>query len=348
MSTSIPTPPAVEPKEPANAPANAPASVHRADEVGLLRRLASNKLSLISLIGVVFFLLLALVGPFFAPYDPAALGDDPMAAPSGEYWMGTDSVGRDVFSRFLHGSRVSILVGFLAVVFALVVGTALGMLAGMRSGKWRDSVIMRLMDVILAFPLLVLVPVITGIIGQRDLSLGPIPIGPETLVAIAIGIVLVPVFARIARASVLAEMREDYVMAVRSFGGRSRDILLRNLLPNIAAPLVVQAAFGLAMAITVEAAVSFLGLGVQPPGASWGTLLADARQYVTLGAWWLVVFPSIAIALFVLVFNLLGDQLRDELDPRAKTAMKKKSASPRRARRGTDPVATPDRVEGER
>lgn len=304
----------------------------------LLRRLVSRKLSLFSLAGAVFFILLALVGPFFAPYGMAELGDDALVPPSGEHWMGTDSVGRDVFSRFLHGSRISILVGFIAVGVAMVIGTLLGMLAGMAAGRIRDSVIMRLMDVILAFPLLVLVPVITGVIGQRDLRLGPLPVGPETLVAAAIGVVLVPVFARIARASVLAEMREDYILAVRSFGGRGRDILFRNLLPNIAAPQVVQAAFGLAMAVTVESAVSFLGLGVQPPGASWGTMLADARQYVTLGAWWLVVFPSAAIALFVLVFNLLGDQLRDELDPRAKTTGGR--TSKRRQRIGGKGTAT--------
>jgi peptide/nickel transport system permease protein len=285
----------------------------------LLRRLTRRKLSLFSLIGAVMFILLALIGPFFAPYGMADLGDDALAPPSAEHWMGTDSVGRDVFSRFLHGSRISILVGFVAVGVAMVIGTLLGMLAGMASGRFRDSVIMRFMDVILSFPLLVLVPVITGVIGQHDLHVGPIPIGPEVLVAAAIGIVLVPVFARIARASTMAEMREDYILAVRSIGGRGRDILFRNLLPNIAAPQVVQAAFGLAMAVTVESAVSFLGLGVQPPGASWGTMLADARQYLLLGAWWLVLFPSVAIALFVLVFNLLGDQLRDELDPRAKT-----------------------------
>ena len=314
-------------------PAVSPAAVsaHRAEEMGLLRRLASKWLSLISLIGAVSFILLALVGPFFAPFGLGELGSDALAPPSAEHWMGTDSVGRDVFSRFLYGSRISILVGFIAVLLALVLGTLLGMLAGVRSGKLRDSVIMRLMDVILAFPLLVLVPVITGVIGQRDLSLGPISIGPAALVAGAIGIVLIPVFARIARASVLAEMREDYVLAVRSFGGRTGDILFRNLLPNIAAPLVVQAAFGLAMAVTVESAVSFLGLGIQPPGASWGTMLADARQYITLGAWWLVVFPSIAIALFVLAFNLLGDQLRDELDPRAKTTSRRTRGAARRA-----------------
>lgn len=325
----------------------APVSAHRADEVGLLRRLASKKLSLISLIGVAFFILLALVGPFFAPYGLAELGDDAMAAPSADHWMGTDSVGRDIFSRFLYGSRISILVGFIAVLVAMVLGTLLGMLAGMKSGAFRDTAIMRLMDVILAFPLLVLVPVITGVIGQRDLHIGPIPVGPEALVAAAIGIVLIPVFARIARASVLAEMREDYVMAVKSFGGRNRDILVRNLLPNIAAPLVVQAAFGLAMAVTVESAVSFLGLGVQPPGASWGTMLADARQYITLGAWWLVVFPSVAIALFVLVFNLLGDELRDQLDPRAKTTGRSRRKTKTKALTGPEAVA-PTEQEGPR
>ena len=299
-------------------------STQRGAEATLLRRLASKKLSLFSLLGAAFFLLLALLGPFVSPYGMAELGNNAMAAPSAEHWMGTDSVGRDVFSRFLHGSRVSILVGFVAVVVAMIIGTVLGMVAGTNSGKLLDSLIMRLMDVILAFPLLVLVPVITGIVGQWDPSIGPIGIGPEVLVAAAIGFVLVPLFARIARASVLAEMREDYVLAVRSFGGRHRDVLFKNLLPNIAAPLVVQAAFGLAMAVTVESAVSFLGLGVQPPGASWGTMLADARQYITLGAWWLVVFPSVAIAAFVLVFNLLGDQLRDELDPRAKATITKK------------------------
>lgn len=299
-------------------------SPHTAGEFSLLRRLASRRISLLSLVGVGGFLLLALIGPLFAPFDPAELGDAALAAPSSVHWMGTDSMGRDVFSRFLYGSRVSILVGIGAVTFAMAVGSLLGMLAGMKSGRTRDSIIMRLMDVILAFPLLVLVPVITGIIGQHDLALGPVKIGAEILVAVAIGLVLTPVFARIARASVMAEMREDYVMAVRSFGGRGRDVLFRNLLPNVSAPLVVQAAFGLAMAVSVEAAVSFLGLGVQPPGASWGTLLADARQYVTLGAWWLVAFPSVAIAFFVLAFNLLGDQLRDELDPKAKTTHAKK------------------------
>ena len=204
-----------------------------------------------------------------------------------------------------------------------MLGTLLGMVAGRLAGTLGDGLIMRLMDVVLSFPLLVLVPVVTGVIGERDPALGPFRVSTEILVAAAIGVVLTPVFARIARASVMAEMREDYVLAVRSFGGRYRDILLRNLLPNIAAPLVVQAAFALAMAVTVESAVSFLGLGVQPPGASWGTMLNDARQYVTLGAWWLVLFPSVAIALFVLAFNLLGDQLRDELDPRAKTTKRR-------------------------
>ncbi|MDA8368916.1 MAG: ABC transporter permease [Nocardiopsaceae bacterium] len=290
-----------------------------AAEAGLLRRLAGKRISLLSLIGVVGFLLLALVGPLLAPYDPAALGKTSLAPPSAEHWMGTDEVGRDLFSRFLYGSRVSILVGCLAVAAALVLGALLGMVAGYRSGSTADGAIMRLMDVVLAFPLLVLVPVVTGVIGSRDISIGPLEVGAEVQVALAIGVALVPTFARIARASVLAEVREDYVLAVRSFGGRRRDILFRNIMPNILAPLVVQTAFALAMAITVEAAVSFLGLGIQPPGASWGTMLADARTSIPLGAWWLAVFPSAAIALFILACNLLGDQLRDELDPRTKS-----------------------------
>ena len=295
-------------------------------EARLLSRLASRPGSLFSLIGAGIFLLLALLGPFLAPYDPAGLVGPSLAAPSGDHWMGTDSLGRDVFSRFLHGSQISIVIGFGAVACALALGTALGMVAGMRAGSAADGAIMRLMDVVLSFPLLVLVPVVIGIIGEYDLTLGPLEFTNEILVAVAIGVVLIPVFARIARASVLAEMREDYILAVRSFGGRTRDILARNLLPNIAAPLVVQAAFALAMAVTVEAAVSFLGFGVRPPGASWGTLLNDASEQLALGGWWLVVFPSIAIALFVLVFNLLGDQLRDELDPRAKTSKRRTRA----------------------
>jgi peptide/nickel transport system permease protein len=170
--------------------------------------------------------------------------------------------------------------------------------------------------VVIAFPLLVLVPVLAGILQTRTLQLGPLGLNSIAVVGLAIGLVSTPVFARVARASVLAEVREDYIMAARSFGARTRDLLFGNLLPNIQAPLIVQAAFSLAIAIAAESAVSFLGLGVQPPDASWGNMLADARRFIINGAWWLVVFPAAGIALTVLSFNLLGDALRDALDPR--------------------------------
>lgn len=261
-------------------------------------------------------LAVAVFGPILAPYDPAALSPERLKPPSLIHVMGTENLGRDVFSRLLYGTRVSILVSVGAVLFGLVMGSLLGMLAGLRSGSVWDALTMRAMDVVLAFPLLVLVPVLAGVLGSRSLQLGPVAVNSIGIVGLALGVVFVPVFARVARASVLAEMREDYVLAARSFGAGSRDLLFGNLLPNIQAPLIVQAAFSLAIAIALEAAVSFLGLGVQPPDSSWGTMLADARKYVILGAWWLVAFPSATVALAVLSANLLGDALRDALDPR--------------------------------
>lgn len=261
-------------------------------------------------------LAVAVFGPILAPYDPAALSPERLKPPSLIHVMGTENLGRDVFSRLLYGTRVSILVSVGAVLFGLVMGSLLGMLAGLRSGSAWDALTMRAMDVVLAFPLLVLVPVLAGVLGSRSLQLGPVAVNSIGIVGLALGVVFVPVFARVARASVLAEMREDYVLAARSFGAGSRDLLFGNLLPNIQAPLIVQAAFSLALAIALEAAVSFLGLGVQPPDSSWGTMLADARKYVILGAWWLVAFPSATVALAVLSANLLGDALRDALDPR--------------------------------
>jgi peptide/nickel transport system permease protein len=267
---------------------------------------------------VAFGLLIAVAafGPMLAPYDPAALSVERLKPPSATHVMGTENLGRDVLSRLLGGTRVSLLVSVGAVLFGLVVGSLLGMLAGLRSGSVWDALTMRAMDVILAFPLLVLVPVLAGVLGSRSVQLGPLGINSIGIVGLALGVVFVPVFARVARGSVLAEMREDYVLAARSFGAGTRDLLFGNLLRNIQAPLIVQAAFSLAIAIALEAAVSFLGLGVQPPESSWGTMLADARKYVILGAWWLVAFPSAAVGLAVLSANLLGDALRDALDPR--------------------------------
>jgi peptide/nickel transport system permease protein len=287
----------------------------------MLRRLAHDRISMLGLAGVVLLLLIATLGPLLSPYDPAALSPARLKPPSAEHLMGTENFGRDVLSRFLYGTRVSMFVGLGAVAFGLLTGTLLGMSAGLRAGSLADTLIMRGMDVVLAFPLLVLVPVLAGILQARTIQIGPIGLNSIAVVGLAIGVVSSPVFARVARASVLAEAREDYVMAARSFGARTRDLLFGNLLPNIQAPLIVQAAFSLAIAIAAEAAVSFLGLGVQPPDSSWGNMLADARRFVILGAWWLVAFPAVAIAIAVLSFNLLGDALRDALDPRTERSV---------------------------
>src|SRR5579864_814518 len=285
--------------------------------VDLRSRLLRNRLSAFGMCGIVLLLAIALIGPLIAPYDPAAPSPARLQPPTLQHLMGTENLGRDVFSRFLYGTRVSLFVGLGSVAFGLIIGALLGMLAGLRAGSLWDTLIMRAMDVVLAFPLLVLVPVLAGVLQTRTIQLGPIGLNSIAVVGLAIGLVSAPVFARVARASVLAEMREDYIMAARSFGAAGRDLLFGNLLPNIQAPLIVQSAFSLAIAIAAEAAVSFLGLGVQPPDSSWGNMLADARRFVIAGAWWLVLFPSAGIAMAVLSFNLVGDVLRDALDPRA-------------------------------
>lgn len=304
-------------------PAAAEGLAKRSSLGELVVRLNSTWVSRLSLGVLVFFLLLAIFGPLLAPYDPAEMGRDTLQAPSGQHWMGTDEFGRDVFSRFLQGTRISVFVGLAAVAIACVIGTIAGMAAGFSSGRIWDGLIMRTMDIVLAFPLLVLVPVVTGLLGRSGVQLGPVRVTAIPLMTLAIALVFVPIFARVARSSVLAEMEEEYIVAARTFGARRRHILFNNVLPNITAPLIVQAAFAFGGAVVVEAAVSFLGLGVQAPNASWGTLLADGRNFLTLGCWWLVAFPSLALASTVLTFNLLGDDLRDHLDPRVRSSVRK-------------------------
>ena len=289
----------------------------------LVSRFTAGWISRISLVVLLVVLLVALIGPWLSPHAPASMSSAILQSPSRDYWMGTDDFGRDVFSRLLYGTRTSVFVGLFAVAIASIVGTAAGMLAGYAAGRIWDGLIMRAMDIVLAFPLLVLVPVVTGILGTSGVEVGPFRLTMVPLMTMAIALVFVPIFARVARSSALAEMEEEYVIAARTFGAGRRHLLVHNLLPNIAAPLVVQAAFAFGGAVVVEAAVSFLGLGVQAPGSSWGTLLADGRTYLTLGCWWLVVFPALALAVTVLSFNLLGDELRDHLDPRARASVKK-------------------------
>lgn len=246
----------------------------------------------------------AVLAPVLAPADPLRMAPRALLAPPGRgHPFGTDQFGRDVLSRLLFGSRTSLAVSFAAVALALGAGGAAGIVAGYAGGAL-DNVVMRAMDVIFAFPAVLLAIAIMAVAGTA----------PSTVV-LAIGVVYTPQFARVGRASVLAARALEYVEAARALGAGARRILWRHILPNVAAPLVVQTSLGLSLAILTESALSFLGLGTQPPAPSWGNMLADARRFMTTAPW-TAVAPGAAIALIVLGFNLVGDGLRDLLDPR--------------------------------
>jgi len=251
-------------------------------------------------------ILLAILVPVVWPYD--ATRDrklaDRLKPPSAQYFFGTDELGRDLFRRVLHGARISITVGFFAVSLAVVVGSLLGLGAGFLGG-WFDTVAVWLMDLMLAFPSTLLAIAIVAVLGT-DLQ--------NTMLAVSI--VEIPIFGRIARSAVLAARGQEYVTAARTSGVSQARILFRHILPNCITPMLVQATLSVATAIISAAALGFLGLGVQPPKPEWGTMLSAARAYVGQGKWWYPTFPGLAIMLTVLGFNLLGDGMRDALDPR--------------------------------
>jgi peptide/nickel transport system permease protein len=257
---------------------------------------------------LVLLVTVGVAGRWIAPSGINEVDVDHMLRPPGwAHPFGTDELGRDVLSRVLIAARVSLQVGAVSVGIALVVGVAFGLVAGYYRG-WADNILMRMMDVLFAFPVLLLAVAIVAVLG------------PGLLTAmVAIGVVYTPIFARVTRASVLQVREEVFVRAAVSVGASDLRIVRRHILPNITAPLIVQTSLSLAFAILSEAALSFLGLGVQPPAPSWGRMLYEGRGFVT-EAWWLGVFPGAAIFLTVLAFNLVGDALRDVLDPRQLTA----------------------------
>ncbi len=255
---------------------------------------------------VAFIVLAAIAAPLIAGADPLAQNlANQSAAPNAAHWMGTDKLGRDVFSRILFGARTSIRIGFVAVGLAITVGTFIGLLAGYIGGRL-DAVLMSAMDVMLAFPSIILAIAITTLLGPSITNL-----------MLAVGIVYVPQYARLARSSVLAVRETEYVEAARAIGAMTPTILIRHVLPNILAPLLVQATLGVATAELEAAGLSYLGLGARPPAPEWGAMLNDARDY-WLSAPWALIFPGLAITTLVLGFNLLGDGLRDALDPKTK------------------------------
>ncbi|HYM69485.1 MAG TPA: ABC transporter permease [bacterium] len=271
-----------------------------------LRALSRTPPAMIGAILVACVVVIAVMAPLLASHNPVAQIAQPLLSPSGAFLAGTDELGRDELSRLIFGARVSLYVGVLSVVIALGLGGTSGLLAGFYGG-WLDNVTMRAMDVLFALPALVLAIAITAVLGPS-----------LTNVMLAIGIVYAPTFARVARGPTLAVAQLPYIEAARAIGASTPAILLRHVVPNISAPLLVQTTVSLSTAILTEAALSFLGLGTQPPIPSWGLMLSDARQYMLIDPW-IAVLPGCAIAVTVLGFNLLGDGLRDLLDPRLRT-----------------------------
>ena len=270
------------------------------------RRFRRSPGSLIGALIVGAILLLALLAPLIAHYDPLgqALAQQSLP-PSGEHWLGTDKLGRDVFARIVYGARTSIAIGFVAVGVAITLGTAIGLIAGYAGGRVENA-LMGAMDVILAFPSIILAIAITTILGPSITNL-----------MIAVGVVYIPQYARLARSSVLGVKETEYIEAARAIGAGVPRILALHVLPNILAPLLIQATLGIATAELEAAGLSYLGLGARPPAPEWGAMLNDARDY-WVTAPWALVFPGVAITTLVLGFNLLGDGLREALDPNAR------------------------------
>ena len=271
--------------------------------------LLTHKLALFGIAVLALLVVAAVLGRALAPYGPNAVDVvGRLQPPSLEHPFGTDELGRDVLSRVLVAARISLVVGLVSVGIALTAGVVLGLVAGFY-GRWVDDVVMRLMDMLFAFPAILLAIAILAVLGPGVVN-----------VMIAIGIVYTPIFARITRASVLTVREEVYVRAARSLGVGDLRLLRLHILPNVLAPIIVQTSLSLAFAILSEAALSFLGLGVQPPDPSWGRMLFEGRGFVQQ-AWWMGVFPGVAIFLTVLSFNVVGDALRDALDPRQRSAI---------------------------
>jgi peptide/nickel transport system permease protein len=269
-----------------------------------LRRLMRRHGAMVGLVVVLFFIAVAVLAPLVSPYDPVATNWALVRKPpSMAHWFGTDEIGRDVLARVVWGARASLLAGVVSVCISLLLGVPIGLLAGYVGG-FLDGLLMRITDAMLACPFLILAIALAAFLGPN-----------LTNAMIAIGISAMPAFIRLTRAQVLNAKVEDYVEAARAVGNPHLRIVLRHILPNIVAPIMVQATLAIAAAIIAEASLSFLGLGQQPPAPSWGSMLNTAKNFLSQAPW-MAVWPGLAIFVVVLAFNLLGDGLRDALDPR--------------------------------
>lgn len=278
----------------------------RAEAHKFLRRLLRSRNVVFGSLVLLLIVLLAVLAPSITPFDPTAVAPQRSLRPPDEtHLFGTDNFGRDIFTRVLYGGRLSLTVGLISVAIACSIGTFLGVVAGYY-GKLADTLIMRLVDVMLAFPGILLALSIVAVLGKSLPN-----------VMIAVGISTIPIFARVVRGSTLSIKQLDYVVAARALGASSGRIILQHILPNVLTPIIVIATNGIAGAIIAGAALSFLGLGAQPPTAEWGIMLSEGRVYLR-SASWVTTFPGLAIMITVLAINLLGDGLRDVLDPRLK------------------------------
>jgi peptide/nickel transport system permease protein len=268
------------------------------------KRFRRNRFALAGGAVVAVLFAVSLLASFITPWDPSAINAyQVLLPPSSAHWMGTDELGRDVFTRVIFGTRISLYVGFVAVGIAMAIGTVVGLLSGFYGG-WVDSILMRFVDIMLCFPTFFL---ILAMIALLEPSIW--------IIMLVIGVTSWMGVARLVRAEVLSIKERDYVMAARTIGASDVRIIFRHILPNAAAPVLVAATLGIAGAILTESALSFLGIGVQPPTPSWGNILTSGKDYLEF-AWWLSLFPGLAILVTVLAYNLLGEGIRDALDPR--------------------------------
>jgi peptide/nickel transport system permease protein len=300
----------------------APAGVNRS-VAGGLRRIVQRCGGWSGALGTLIILaitLAAICSGWITPYDPIEVNlDAQLASPSWAHWMGTDPAGRDILSRVILGARASLMVGVLAVVIGMLGGVSLGLTAGYFSGGVLEQAIMRIMDVIGSIPLLIWAIAVIGMLGVGPVHLGPITMPHETKLILLIGFLYIPNLARLTYSMARTEALADYVRARRAQGAGEFAIMFGDVLPNCLTPVIVQGTLLVAIGIIVEASISFIGLGVQPPTPSWGTMLAESRNSLFSGEWWLPLFPGLAISVTVVAFNLLGDALRDALDPRRRT-----------------------------
>ncbi len=274
-----------------------------------MNKIMKNQIALLGGIIVLLYIIISIFGPYFTRYTPDQMNpDDMLMPPCKKHLFGTDQFGRDIFTRIVYGTRVSFSVGIFSVAIAGTLGVIAGLLGGFFGG-WIDAILMHIMDIIFTFPAMLLAIFIMAILGETILN-----------IVMAIGIVYTPQFARVTRASVLSIKNMDYIQAARALGVSSSRIITKHVLKNAIAPIIVQISLTLSLTVLLESALSFLGLGVQPPAPSWGNMLSTSREFMIIAPW-TAIFPGLAIMLLVLGFNLLGDGLRDILDPRLKNVL---------------------------